>query len=168
MSKLDINQLYKEHAHKVRGLAFRYVGEAVLDDMVQEVFFKVWQKQSQFKGSSKLSTWIYRVAVNTCLDYLRKRKRIWNQAAKLKMLTLETAHKDKTFELRDVIQMSLSSIPEKQRDAIVLVLLEEFTYKEAGEILDVPTGTIKSRVHKGVKQLRELLASKGYKKNEAS
>jgi RNA polymerase sigma-70 factor (ECF subfamily) len=167
MSKLDIQKLYKEHAHKVRGLAFRYVGESALDDMVQEIFFKVWQKQHQFKGGSKISTWIYRVAVNTCLDFLRKRKRIWNQAAKLKMLTPETSHKDKTFELKETIESCLFSIDEKHRDVIVLVLLEEFTYKEAGEILSVPTGTVKSRVHKGAKKLRELLASKGFKKNEA-
>ncbi len=168
MSKLDIQQIYKEHAHKVRGLAFRYVGEAAIDDMVQEIFFKVWQKQHQFKGESKLSTWIYRVAVNTCLDFLRKRKRIWNQAAKLKMLTLETAHKDQTFELRDAMQACLHEIDEKQRDALVLVLLEEFTYKEAGEILLIPTGTVKSRVHKGVKKMRKLLTTRGYKQNEAS
>jgi RNA polymerase sigma-70 factor (ECF subfamily) len=106
--------------------------------------------------------------VNTCLDFLRKRKRIWNQAAKLKMLTLEGSHKDKTFELKESMQASLAELDAKQRDAVLLVCLEEFTYKEAGEILSIPTGTVKSRVHKGIKKMREILATRGYKKDEAS
>jgi len=130
-------------------------------DAAQDVFFKAYRALEDFRPDSSLYTWIYRIAVNTCLDYRRKSRREVFRSAPL----TEDLPSDEPFpkqlyesaEIHDSIQLALQKLPEKLRAAIVLREIEELSYKEITEVLHVSVGTVKSRISRAREQLRHLL-----------
>jgi RNA polymerase sigma-70 factor (ECF subfamily) len=141
------------------------------EDLVQEAYAKAYASFHQYKPGTNLKAWLYRILTNTYINLYRKRQREpkrsgtdqvedWQlgQALDHHDPGLRSAEAQALDHLPDSdVKHALQSIPEDFRLAVYFVDIEGFPYKEAAEILDVPIGTVMSRLHRGRKQLRELL-----------
>ncbi|GBD85576.1 ECF RNA polymerase sigma factor SigE [bacterium BMS3Abin02] len=154
------DELMLRHEDRVFGLGLRMLGnrEDALE-ATQETFLTVFRKAHQFSGRSAFGTWLYRVAMNTCYDRLRKAKRRHTVAMPESSDPPDLASQDAlvSVELRPDIVEALTSLQPEFRSAILLVDLEDLPLEEAAQILHVPVGTVKSRVHRGRKLLAQTL-----------
>jgi RNA polymerase sigma-70 factor, ECF subfamily len=130
-------------------------------DATQETFLTLFRKADRFSGDAAVSTWLYRVATNTCLDMLRKQKRRHTEA-------LPETHDEPdpsagrhfdAVEVRPDIQTALAALPAAFRAAVVLSDIEGLSITEMSEILEIPPGTVKSRVFRGRRLLAERLGN---------
>lgn len=153
------DQIMRNHEDRVFSVCLRIMGdrEKALD-ATQDTFLTVFRKAGQFKGDSALGTWIYRIAVNTCYDHLRKSKR-----RRTDPLTEHHDQRDPTaedafssVELRPEIQAALADLPAEFRAAVVLSDIEGMSLPDAAQVLGVPLGTVKSRLFRG----RRILANR--------
>ena len=152
--------LYRQHAARLYTLACRMAGSAEDgEDLLQEIFLQVYRKLGSFKGDSAVGTWLYRLALNHCLDYVRSRQ------AKMSKLT-ETLDADTSFEptarretpiARLDLERAIEHLPEGCREAFVLHDVEGFDHKEVGKLLGIAEGTSKSQVFKARMKLRSFL-----------
>ena len=152
--------LYRQHAARLYTLASRMAGSAEDgEDLLQEIFLQVYRKIGSFKGDAALGTWMYRLALNHCLDYVRSRQ------TKMSKLT-ESLDADTTFEpmaRRDTpiarldLERALERLPDGCREAFVLHDVEGFGHKEVGDLLGIAEGTSKSQVFKARARLRAML-----------
>lgn len=139
-------------------------------DAAQEVCIKVWKQLSQFKGESKLSTWIYRITTNTCIDWLRKQKKRENevtlfvdeQEQEERLTDLADIWKDMSQkmagdELKAVIWQGIQELKSDHRTVIVLRDVEGQSYDEMATSLGVSVGTVKSRLSRARQQLKKIL-----------
>jgi RNA polymerase sigma-70 factor (ECF subfamily) len=134
------------------------VGAEPLDDLVQETFVKVWKERHRFQGDSQIRTWIYRIAVNTAKDYLKKKSRDPN-------LTVEGGRAQApttSLELREGIEKSIQLMDMPTKAPFVLFYKMELSVKEVAESLEMPQGTVKSRLHKARKEFLENLKKLGF------
>jgi len=154
------DELMLRHEDRVFGLGLRMLGnrEDALD-ATQETFLTVFRKAHQFSGRSTFGTWLYRVALNTCYDRLRKAKRRHTVPMPESSDPPDLASHDAlvSAELRPDLIEALTSLQPEFRAAVLLVDLEDLSLEEAARILDVPIGTVKSRVHRGRKLLAQTL-----------
>ena len=150
------------HEDRVFSVCLRIMSnrDAALDAL-QETFITVFRKAGQFKGQSALSTWIYRVAVNTCYDQLRKAKRRRTELLPEDRDPADTASEDRltSVELRPDIEKALEALPDEFRPAVILSDVEGLPLQAVADILEVPVGTVKSRVFRGRKLLAEALGN---------
>ena len=124
------------------------------DDMTQEIMLKIFRSIDSFKGNSKFSTWIYRVAVNTCLDELKKKK---NKT----VLSLDKEFEDddgtSQIELKDMVAAAITHLSDEHRAVIVLRDIRGMSYSEIAEIMKCGDGTVKSRISRARAQLKTIL-----------
>ena len=163
------NELLGLHEKKMYAVCLRMcANQEDAQDCLQEAMLRIYRSISGFKGQSSFSTWIYRVAMNTCLDELRKKKN--KQAASLDSL-LDTGwspsddydtpeHHAIEGERKKAIRTVISELPDDMRSAIVLRDIEGFSYEEISEMLGINVGTIKSRISRGREKLREKIRKK--------
>lgn len=151
------NQVMQNHEDRVFSVCLRILGgrDQALD-ATQETFLTAFRKAAQFRGKSALGTWIYRIAVNTCYDQLRKQKRRQTDPLPDHLDPTDHAAEDEmdAAALRPEIRRALATIPDDFRSAVVLSDIEGLGMAEVADILEVPVGTVKSRVFRG----RRLLA----------
>lgn len=163
----EIVELYKD---KVFQICFRMLGNRhEAEDLAQEAFVRAFINIHSFNIQMKFSTWLYRIATNLCIDRLRKKKpdyhldaeiagtdglNMYSQIAADIMMPEEVLE---SLELQESIQGAISKLPEKYRSVIVLKYIEELSLKEVSEILDLPVGTVKTRIHRGREALRKQL-----------
>ena len=155
-------ELMARHEDMVFAVAMRMMRNRELAfDATQETFVTVFRKADRFSGESAVSTWLYRVATNTCLDLLRKEKR--RRAEPIPEYHDEPDRRAgqpfESVEVRSDIESALAAIPEDFRAAVVLTDVQGLSVAEAGAILGVPDGTVKSRVFRGRRLLAEKLGN---------
>lgn len=139
-------------------------------DLSQETFIKVYTKLDQFDGTSQFSTWLYRIATNTCLDELRCRKGketfSIDQAIENKDGYIHPEQEDKNEnvegkiiekEKAQIIQMALNEVNEKNRTVLILREIQQLSYDEIAKLLDISLGTVKSRISRGREQIKKIL-----------
>ncbi len=152
--------IYRQHAGRLYTLACRMAGSPEDgEDLLQEIFLQAYRKLGSFKGDSTLGTWLYRLALNHCLDYVRSRH------AKMSKLTdtLDTEVSHQPTARRDTpiarldLERALERLPDGCREAFVLHDVEGFDHKEVGQLLGIAEGTSKSQVFKARAKLRALL-----------
>ena len=148
--------LVERHQTRVFNVALRVLGNPEdARDATQDAFVSMLRKLSQFRGESAFTTWLHRVTVNACYDILRKRRR----QPMLRLIADEddpvpdigppvADHADATVDAVDVAA-ALRLIPEEYRVTLVLADVQDLPYEEIARVLDVPIGTVKSRVHRG-------------------
>lgn len=159
-------ELYRAHAGKLFSVACRILGNVSdAEDVLQEVFLSAHRKLDGFRGESALATWLYRLATNQCLDYLRSR------AARTGELTEtldeepglyepgRTGLADQTVARMD-LERALTQLPAGCRAAFVLHDVQGLEHREVAEALGIAEGTSKSQVHKARLRLRTLLGSR--------
>ncbi|MFJ5716802.1 RNA polymerase sigma factor SigW [Neobacillus sp. NPDC093127] len=163
----EIVEIYKNSVYQ---LCFRMLGNRhEAEDMAQEAFIRAYVNIHTFNQDLKFSTWLFRIATNLCIDRIRKKKPDYYldaEVAGTEGLTMYSQIPDKTplpenevesLELHETIQMEILKLPEKYRSAIVLKYIEELSLNEISEILDLPLGTVKTRIHRGREALRQQL-----------
>lgn len=158
------DELMHQHQDRVFGICLRMLRDrdAALD-ATQETFITVFRKADRFAGRSAFSTWLYRVAVNTCYDATRKAKRNRTESLPEHTDPADDGAIDDlaAVELRPDIEAALANLPEEFRSAVILSDLEGLALQTVADILDVPIGTIKSRVFRGRKLLAGILGNLG-------
>ncbi|MEE4198367.1 MAG: sigma-70 family RNA polymerase sigma factor [Bacteroidales bacterium] len=145
-------------------------------DVSQEVFIKIYESIDQFRGDSKVSTWLYRIAVNKSLNFLRSKKRNrWFNSLDL-IFGDDKAQQDpaddspqpgeilETDENKKVLHDALKKLPEKQNAAIALSHFEDLSYKEIAEIMDISVTEVGVLINRGKKKLQKTIIDY-YKKN---
>jgi RNA polymerase sigma-70 factor (ECF subfamily) len=156
------NQIMRNHEDRVFSVCLRIMGnrDQALD-ATQETFLTTFRKAEQFKGNSALGTWIYRIAVNTCYDQLRRQKRRQTDPMPehLDPTDLSAQEEVDSAALRPEIRRALAAIPEDFRAAVILSDIEGLGLPDVAEILGVPVGTVKSRVFRGRRLLAEELGN---------
>lgn len=160
--------LIKSHQTMIHALTFRMTGStADARDLAQETFVRAYQQLDSFHGTSKFSSWLYRIAVNACLDWRRREKRRlmlhtnWSDAQANANSPTEPAN-DLDDLSRDV-QAALLKLPEKQRAAITLTVYGGKNHAEAAEILDCSETTISWRIFSARRKLKKILSAKNVK-----
>jgi RNA polymerase sigma-70 factor (ECF subfamily) len=155
------SELVRIHAHGVMNVVYRMCGDMhVAEDAAQETFIQAWMKLSSYRPQSSLRNWLYRIAVNTAIDMLRKDKRILLNAVEDLHLTDEQAGPEATFltsEQTELVQEAISTLPDASRAVLILREYEGFSYKEIADSLDIPVGTVMSRLNYARKLLKEKL-----------
>ncbi len=156
-------ELYDAHATRLYNLAYRMGGsEAEAEDLLQEIFLHAYRKLSSFKGESTLGTWLYRLAMNLCLDRLRSRQGKTDRAT----VPLDDDHGEAgrttvrqidASVLRLDLERAIEQLPASYKAAFLLHDVEGFEHHEVGEMLGIAEGTSKSLVHKARLRLRTLL-----------
>ena len=156
-------ELYRTHAGRLYSLVFRMAGSAQdAEDLLQEVFLNAHRKLGSFRGDSSLGTWLYRLAVNHCLDFLRGRHTKMSRATN--SLDDEAAEEPAavmpavpTAVSRIDLERAIARLPAGCRAAFVLHDVEGFEHNEVARMLGVSEGTSKSQVHKARSKLRAML-----------
>jgi len=154
----EFTNLYNEYGEGIRKLCLGYTGDAVLaQDLLQETFIAVWNNMQKFRGDARWSTWIYRIAVNTCLTHLRKKKDtlmdIENTA--FSMLPEEVNTKEQEVQL---LYKCISRLQETDRLIITLVL-EDKPYEEIASITGITDVNLRVKIHRIKKQLTQIYNS---------
>lgn len=147
--------LYEEYVDRVYRFALSIVRQPHLaEDVLQETMIVVWKRAKTFKGNSKLSTWILGIARNLAFNVLRKEKRG-------ERLPEEKAMSDpsKQAEMSVHVERALGKLSDVHREVVHLVYYEEMNLREAAEVLGIPEGTVKSRMHNARKALAQELAT---------
>ena len=157
---MDFHDIYSSYGDQVRRILGRLIPWSELDDAVQETFVKVYHSLPEFKGDAKFETWLYRIAVNTAYDINRKRKSF----SKLISSWLESQEKQTppSLDQKMLVQEALMKLPFKDRTVLVLHYLEGYKQDEIAELLDIPPGTVKSRLHHARKNMERILKEDGY------
>jgi RNA polymerase sigma-70 factor (ECF subfamily) len=148
------------HMHWVYQLAFRMCrSQEEAQDIAQEVFLKVWRVRETWVPKAKLSTWMYRVAVNICIDRLRKPKLVAVDGENLENQVMGVDGRKVADDLNTakVLWRAINDLPARQRVAFILCQYEGQTMKEAAQIMDVSVGAIESLLVRSKKHLRQVL-----------
>ena len=166
-NELAFEQLVKQYEKMVYNLCLKMVEDREeAFDLSQEAFIKAWHAISLFQFDSKFSTWLCRITTNVCIDHLRKQKKRRN----LSLTSLDD--EDNTYEheiadsefdpavmaertaQREAVQAAFRQLPEKDRLILSLRAVEDMSYQEIGEALDLNPGTVKSRIARAREKIR--------------
>jgi len=139
-------KIYDDHHKMVRSVLFKMCGVRELDDLVQEVFLRIWKGLKKFRHQSQLKTWIYRITVNTAFEHFRKSK---NRKRELELMmdVPIRATQDHDLMYQDIVQKGLNKLSDKYRTVLVLTVMEGLPLSEVAQIIKIPEGTVKSRLH---------------------
>ena len=152
--------LYETHGARMKSIAANLLGNlADAEDAVQDCFLKVHRGAASFRGSSRLSTWIYRVLVNSCYDMLRKRRRrpLETSTEAAADSGREPAVPASNHPLRLSLEASVKGLDPRRRAAFLLFEVEGFTHREVGDILGIPEGTSKTLLFEARRELQRRL-----------
>ncbi len=162
MNTQAFNKIVKENHEKIYSL-FRNMVKThdTADDLTQETFIKVYKNLDKFKGESKMFTWIYRIAVNTGLNHLRKEK--VKQVIGLENAKLPAADEKKELpdQAKDILQVAIKKLSPKQQMVVILRTYQEMSYKEIANIMNISLSTAKANYSHGIKNLKHKLEKMG-------
>lgn len=148
-------EIFRRHRDRMWAVALRTTRDPELaSDAVQDGFINAFRRAESFRGDSQVSTWLYRIVVNACLDRMR-RSRPTSDITDHDPVEPRDYHR--SVEVRIDIRAALEEIPQAQRLALVLVDMQGLSITEAAEVLDVAEGTIKSRCSRGRAAMAQIL-----------
>jgi len=156
-------ELYRRQASRIYALACRMAGSPEAgEDLLQEIFLQAFRKIGSFKGDATIGTWLYRLAVNHCLDFVRSRQAKMATATEALDgdLAIEPRAPRETPIARIDLERALERLPPGCREAFVLHDVEGYDHKEVAEMLGIAEGTSKSQVFKARMKLRALLQAR--------
>lgn len=152
-------ELIQKHKDKVRNLVFLTLGDVdYVDDISQDVFINVYHKLKEFRFESKFTTWLYRITVNKCRDYLRKKK-VRSIFVPIHDDDYEKRGKtdNENFDLQKIVQKAILKLPDKLKTPLILRDIDGYSYQEIAEKLECEVGTIKSRIFRARETLKIIL-----------
>lgn len=147
------------HKDKVRNLIFLTLNDAeFVDDISQDVFISVYKKLSEFRFESKFTTWLYRITVNKCRDYLRKKR------VRSIFVPIQDSHENirstgihEDIDIPGLVTKAISRLPDKLKIPLVYRDIDGFSYNEIAEKLQCEVGTVKSRIFRARESLKAML-----------
>ena len=162
---LVLNELMDLYSQNVYLLAYSFVKDKGLaEDISQDVFIKCFKHLNEFRGGSLITSWIYRITVNTSKDYLRKRKRmIFNLPKLLIGNKIHTESSEDTFirnDQNEQILQTIFSLSSKYREVLILYYFHDLNVEEVSETLSLKKNTVKTRLSRGRYLLSDILESK--------
>jgi len=162
--------LIKKYQRRIFHLIYRITQDpAVVESLAQDVFLKAYRSISSFRGSSRFYTWLYRIAVNTSLSYIKKESVGENRekrvdydlhASNLAVDSMRVEDPEELLMRKEFLRHlvgSLRRLPEDLRTAVVLREFTGLNYEEIAEVMEVPLGTVRSRIFRARSRLREML-----------
>lgn len=171
-TNFDFRDIVENLQEKVRNTCFRYVNNVDdADDIAQDVFVQVFESMGNFREESQISTWVYRIAVNKSLDFLRSKKRK-KRFGQLTSLFRSTEEGEEIIEIpsygtpeqeledkerKEVLDWAISKLPENQKTAIILSKYEQFSNKEITEIMNMSLSAVEALIHRAKKNLEKQL-----------
>lgn len=161
-------ELVRRYKDRLVNFVFRFVGnQEQAEDIIQDTFLKLYTSAHMYREVAKFSTWIYTIAGNLAKTELRKRKRrniisIHDMGLDDKEYEIPSfsynPEKDQSSDYNEKeIQLAIQQLPEQFRTVILLRDIQELSYDEISKIVDVPEGTVKSRINRGRQRLQEIL-----------
>jgi len=163
---------YDRHARTVYSLLLRIVRErTIADELLQETFWQVWRSADSYRGSGAAAAWLLRVARNRALDELRRQKarpqRLHVDLSEAEGLAQSPGTGAAPADLQrhldqQQVQQALATLPDDQRACLELGYFDGLTQREIAEQLDLPTGTVKSRMRLALEKMERLLRGQGY------
>src|SRR3954467_5795380 len=170
----EFAELAMEHMPSLYSAALRMTrNPADAEDLVQETYLKAYRAFGSFQAGTNLKAWLYRILTNTFINSYRSRKRrpeqtelddvedlyLYRRLGGLEAATAGRSAEDEVLDhfTDDDVKGALEALPEQFRMAVLLADVEGFSYKEIADILDVPIGTVMSRLHRGRKALQKAL-----------
>jgi RNA polymerase sigma-70 factor, ECF subfamily len=168
----SFNQLVLRWERPIYALAYRVIGrEEDARDVAQETFLRAFRALAGFKGQAKFSSWLYRITLNLCRDWIRRERRAPVAQAPEGVDLLELASSAEPTEtvedlvsrreLGRAVAKAMSTLPDEQRTAIVLKEYHGLTFQEIADLLDCPLSTVKTRLYQGLTVLRRELELAG-------
>jgi len=157
-SKDEFEKFFNCYVNRIYTVIYRVVyNEADAEDLTLEVMMKVYDKIRTFRGDAKLSSWVYRIAYNHGISFLRRNKRT------VSLEVSDHSYEDKHInylekkEVAYLVRSKLMELPEKYRVALTLFHFEDLTYKEIAYTMGIKMGTVKTYIHRGKEELKTLI-----------
>jgi RNA polymerase sigma-70 factor (ECF subfamily) len=166
--EMAFEQIYRAHARKVYSLCLRMLGNPTeAEDVTQDVFVKLYRKIGTFQGDAALSTWLYRLTVNTVLMHLRRQQRKQKEQP-MEGDSLQSLAEDRSLNRRAEVSLidrialerAIAQLPTGYRAVLVLHDVEGYEHEEIARMLGIRVGTSKSQLHKARLKMRKLLLAK--------
>ncbi len=165
----SFNQLVLRWERPIYALAYRTIGrEEEARDVCQETFLRAYRALPRFRGQAKFSSWLYRIALNLCRDWIRRERRAPMlqppedvDVMDLAVSTEPTESIEDLVARRDLtrlVEQAMEHLPEEQRTAIVLKEYHGLTFQEIADVVGCPLSTVKTRLYQGLTVLRRELA----------
>jgi RNA polymerase sigma-70 factor (ECF subfamily) len=165
------SELVRIHTRGVFNVVYHMCGDALIaEDAAQETFIRAWQNLSSYRPQTSLRNWLYRIAFNAGMDMLRKEKRILPNDIDEMGLADERPGPESVVsqqERASMVQQAVLALPDASRAVLVLREYEGMSYHEIADALDIPVGTVMSRLNYARKLLKEKLEPKLFLKVEA-
>ena len=130
------------------------------EDLVQETYLRLWKYRREYRPAAKLSTFLFLMARQVRIDALRRQTRRENREESWGR-EQPTSEGPKAFGVREDVRWALAKLSEPLRDVIELGVFQDLPYAEVAEILGIPVGTVKSRMHNALKELKEIFDEQG-------
>lgn len=166
----SFDRLYRDFAPRVRAFISRYVGDKDAgDDLLQEVFLKVYRKSDTFDLTAQFSTWVFAIARNACIDWLRRRRMPLvalgggygdveqDEIQVADPVALVPGDEAQSREFAELLDTAVKNLSPKLRLAFLLCAVQELSYEEAAKIIDCPVKTVSSRLSRAREQVFESL-----------
>lgn len=165
----SFNQLVSRWERPIYALAYRTLGrEEEARDVVQDAFLRAFRGLKGFKGEAKFSSWLYRITLNLCRDWIRRERRApmvqVPETDDSMDLAEQMPSQDESVEelvarreMSQAVSLAMAELPEEQRTAIMLKEYQGLTFQEIAELLDCPLSTVKTRLYQGLSVLRRRL-----------
>lgn len=157
---IDFGDFFERHVDRARRLAWRLVGgdEAAADDVVQEAFARAFRGLGRFRGEARPETWLHRIVVNEAASHHRRQRlrRLLGAAQAAEAAAVQPPTGDPALRRR--IRDAMARLSQGQREAFVLVHLEQHTVREAAELAGKSEGSVKKHLHRALQRLRADLA----------
>jgi RNA polymerase sigma-70 factor, ECF subfamily len=174
----SFNELVVRWERPIYALAYRTIGrEEDARDVCQETFLRAFRALPGFRGQAKFSSWLYRIALNLCRDWIRRERRapVVQPPEDVDLIELAAAAEPSESiedlvarkDLSRLVEKAMELLPEEQRTAIVLKEYHGLTFQEIADLVGCPLSTVKTRLYQGLSVLRRELAENGKPKARA-
>ena len=168
----SFNELILRWERPIYALAYRQIGrEEDARDVCQETFLRAYRALSGFRGQAKFSSWLYRIALNLCRDWMRRERRtpVVQAPEDVDLMDLAAAREPSTpidelvarRDLSRAVERAMARLPDEQRTAIILKEYHGLTFQEIADLVGCPLSTVKTRLYQGLTVLRRELARSG-------
>jgi len=165
----SFNELIRRWERPIYALAYRQIGrEEDARDVCQETFLRAYRALNGFRGQAKFSSWLYRIAINLCRDWMRRERRtpVMQAPEDVDLMDLAAAREPSESiedriarnDLARAVERAMAVLPEEQRSAIVLKEYHGLTFQEIADLVGCPLSTVKTRLYQGLTVLRRELA----------
>ena len=165
-AQMVVERLIEDYAQDVLKIAYLYVkGQQLAEDIFQEVFYKVMKNYHKFEHLSSEKTWLIRITINTCKDLLRtswlRRVTTFGTLEEQNQTQYEQPFDMTQSESNNELYEMIMKLPQRYKEVILLFYYEDFSYDEMAKILNIPKGTVQSRLARGREKLKKMMEERG-------